>query len=76
MCRQRRRPGPHLHTACLNSLCGCPTSTHPAAAVIQGAAGTPYANGRFRLRLSMPQRYPFEPPKVQLHAHPKVDTRS
>lgn len=33
-------------------------------AVIQGAEGTPYAGGSFRLQLSVPPRYPFEPPKV------------
>ena len=46
-------------------------------AVVEGAEGTPYANGRFRLQLSMPQRYPFEPPKVHYVTpiyHPNIDS--
>jgi ubiquitin-conjugating enzyme E2 T len=45
--------------------------------VIQGADATPYAHGRFKLRLSMPPRYPFEPPKVQFVTpiyHPNIDS--
>eukprot|EP00965_Chrysotila_dentata_P208677 6184836-Pleurochrysis_carterae.AAC.2 len=33
-------------------------------AVIEGADDTPYAKGRFRLKINIPPRYPFEPPKV------------
>lgn len=53
---------------------------HPHAflsAVVQGADGTPYANGRFRLHIAMPARYPFEPPKVQFVTpiyHPNIDS--
>jgi ubiquitin-conjugating enzyme E2 T len=46
-------------------------------AVVEGADGTPYAGGRFRLQLSMPQRYPFEPPKVHYVTpiyHPNIDS--
>jgi len=46
-------------------------------AVIEGAAETPYAHGRFRLRVTMPQRYPFEPPKVHYVTpiyHPNIDS--
>ena len=46
-------------------------------AIICGAEGTPYASGRFRLQLSMPVRYPFEPPKVQFVTpiyHPNIDS--
>ena len=46
-------------------------------AVVHGAEGTPYANGRFRLQISMPARYPFEPPKVQFVTpiyHPNIDS--
>ena len=46
-------------------------------AVLDGADGTPYAGGRFRLQLSMPERYPFEPPKVQYITpiyHPNIDS--
>ena len=46
-------------------------------AVVVGAEGTPYADGRFRLHLSVPQRYPFEPPKVHYTTpiyHPNIDS--
>lgn len=46
-------------------------------AVVNGAEGTPYADGRFRLQLSIPQRYPFEPPKVHYVTpiyHPNIDS--
>ena len=46
-------------------------------AVVVGADGTPYADGQFRLQLSIPQRYPFEPPKVHYATpiyHPNIDS--
>ena len=46
-------------------------------AVVEGAEGTPYADGRFKLLLLMPQRYPFEPPKVHYVTpiyHPNIDS--
>lgn len=33
-------------------------------AQIQGPEETPYAQGTFLLEMSVPLRYPFEPPKV------------
>ena len=45
--------------------------------MIEGADDTPYAKGSFRLQLSMPQRYPFEPPKVSFTTpiyHPNIDS--
>ena len=39
-------------------------SAPPCPAVIIGADDTPYAKGSFKLRVTVPQRYPFEPPKV------------
>ena len=45
--------------------------------MIEGAEDTPYAKGSFRLHLSMPQRYPFEPPKVSFTTpiyHPNIDS--
>jgi len=46
-------------------------------AVIEGADETPYAKGSFRLQLTVPQRYPFEPPKVSFTTpiyHPNIDS--
>ena len=45
--------------------------------MVEGADGTPYARGRFKLRLSIPPRYPFEPPKVHFITpiyHPNIDS--
>jgi ubiquitin-conjugating enzyme E2 T len=45
--------------------------------VVEGAEGTPYAGGKFRLQLLIPQRYPFEPPKVHYVTpiyHPNIDS--
>ena len=33
-------------------------------ATIQGVAGTPYEGGVFRLKMTLPRKYPFLPPKV------------
>ena len=52
-------------------------SAHELEAVIQGADDTPYAKGCFRLRITVPQRYPFEPPKVHFVTpiyHPNIDS--
>ena len=46
-------------------------------AVIQGAEGTPYARGSFKLCVLVPERYPFEPPKVHFVTpiyHPNIDS--
>eukprot|EP00316_Scyphosphaera_apsteinii_P004983 CAMPEP_0119322596 /NCGR_PEP_ID=MMETSP1333-20130426/58656_1 /TAXON_ID=418940 /ORGANISM="Scyphosphaera apsteinii, Strain RCC1455" /LENGTH=266 /DNA_ID=CAMNT_0007329863 /DNA_START=34 /DNA_END=835 /DNA_ORIENTATION=+ len=46
-------------------------------AVIQGAENTPYAKGSFRLHISVPPRYPFEPPKIHFKTpiyHPNIDS--
>uniref|UniRef100_A0A7S4FAF6 E2 ubiquitin-conjugating enzyme n=1 Tax=Chrysotila carterae TaxID=13221 RepID=A0A7S4FAF6_CHRCT len=46
-------------------------------AVIEGADDTPYAKGRFRLKINIPPRYPFEPPKVHFVTpiyHPNIDS--
>ena len=32
--------------------------------IIIGSAGTPYVGGQFAIKISIPARYPFEPPKV------------
>lgn len=33
-------------------------------AFLEGPAGTPYADGQFRVRIKLNDKYPFEPPKV------------
>ncbi|RQM24920.1 hypothetical protein B5M09_002458, partial [Aphanomyces astaci] len=43
---------------------------------IQGPEGTPYEKGIFLLSITIPERYPFEPPKVQFVTpifHPNID---
>ncbi|OQR94341.1 ubiquitin-conjugating enzyme E2T-like [Achlya hypogyna] len=45
-------------------------------AQIQGPEGTPYENGVFLLEIKIPERYPFEPPKVHFITpifHPNID---
>lgn len=52
-------------------------SAPPCPAVIIGADDTPYAKGSFKLRVTVPQRYPFEPPKVCFVTpiyHPNIDS--
>ena len=42
-----------------------------------GPPGTPYADGVFKLEITIPERYPFEPPKLRFVTsiyHPNVDT--
>nr|ACO10324.1 Ubiquitin-conjugating enzyme E2 T [Caligus rogercresseyi] len=43
---------------------------------ILGGEGTPYEGGLFKLSLSIPESYPFQPPSVQFKSriyHPNVD---
>lgn len=45
--------------------------------MIRGAEETPYEGGSFRLHVAVPQRYPFEPPKVHFVTpiyHPNIDS--
>lgn len=45
-------------------------------AQIQGPEGSPYEKGIFKLSISIPERYPFEPPKVRFQTpiyHPNID---
>ncbi|KAK7486702.1 hypothetical protein BaRGS_00022103 [Batillaria attramentaria] len=49
--------------------------THFEAKIL-GGDGTPYAGGTFKLEIDLPERYPFEPPKVQFLTpiyHPNID---
>ncbi|KAI8476313.1 MAG: ubiquitin-conjugating enzyme/RWD-like protein [Monoraphidium minutum] len=46
-------------------------------AQVQGPAGTVYEAGVFRLAVEVPERYPFEPPKVTFETrvyHPNIDS--
>ncbi|XP_069489701.1 ubiquitin-conjugating enzyme E2 T isoform X1 [Ambystoma mexicanum] len=46
-------------------------------AQIVGGADTPYEKGIFNLELIIPERYPFEPPKIRFLTpiyHPNIDT--
>lgn len=41
-----------------------------------GPENTPYSKGIFRLTVSLPERYPFEPPSVRFTTkvfHPNID---
>eukprot|EP00124_Ichthyophonus_hoferi_P004554 Ihof_evm4s516 gene=Ihof_evmTU4s516 len=43
---------------------------------IRGATETPYSGGMFKLEIQIPERYPFEPPKVRFITpiyHPNID---
>ncbi|KAK6190291.1 hypothetical protein SNE40_002196 [Patella caerulea] len=45
-------------------------------AQIVGGEGTPYEKGIFKLEIQLPERYPFEPPKVRFVTqiyHPNID---
>ncbi|XP_071372367.1 ubiquitin-conjugating enzyme E2 T [Centroberyx affinis] len=45
-------------------------------AQIVGGAGTPYGGGLFSLEIKVPERYPFEPPKIRFLTpiyHPNID---
>ena len=46
-------------------------------AQIQGPAESPYSSGTFLLTLTIPERYPFEPPLVRFSTpiyHPNIDS--
>ena len=50
--------------------------TDTLEAVLLGPPDTPYSGGVFKLELLLPERYPFEPPKLRFVTqiyHPNVD---
>ena len=54
-----------------------PGSDTELEALLVGPDDTPYAAGVFRLRVSVPPRYPFEPPRVRFVTpvyHPNIDS--
>ncbi|XP_078475801.1 ubiquitin-conjugating enzyme E2 T isoform X1 [Lampetra planeri] len=55
----------------------CDEASGELRAQILGGAGTPYEEGIFSLEVQIPDRYPFEPPKVTFLTpiyHPNIDT--
>ena len=43
---------------------------------LTGKAGTPYAGGKFKIEIFMPENYPIEPPKMKFKTkiyHPNID---
>nr|XP_022288948.1 ubiquitin-conjugating enzyme E2 T-like [Crassostrea virginica] len=50
--------------------------THLSAQIL-GGEGSPYEGGIFKLEIQIPERYPFEPPKVKFSTpiyHPNIDS--
>lgn len=48
-----------------------------AIAELRGPEQTPYEEGTFKLEITVPDRYPFEPPRVKFATpvyHPNIDT--
>mmetsp|Transcript_26400 Transcript_26400/g.60824 ORF Transcript_26400/g.60824 Transcript_26400/m.60824 type:complete len:137 (+) Transcript_26400:156-566(+) len=46
---------------------------------IEGPEGTPYAGGHFMVDIDIPQKYPFEPPKMRFKTkvwHPNVSSQT
>lgn len=51
-------------------------NTNELRAQIVGGSGTPYEGGLFSLEIKIPDRYPFEPPKIRFVTpiyHPNID---
>ena len=52
---------------------------HTWEVMLTGPAGTPYAGGQFKVRVSLPEEYPFKAPQVSFETriwHPNVTNDS
>lgn len=68
---------PPIGISCWPSGDGGESSLNELDAVMFGAENSPYAQGSFRLKIHIPDRYPFEPPQVQFATqiyHPNIDS--
>jgi ubiquitin-conjugating enzyme E2 T len=62
-----------------HGICAWPKGdkTNVIVAQIRGPEGTPFEGGTWNLTVVVPDRYPFEPPKVQFETpiyHPNIDS--
>eukprot|EP00878_Enallax_costatus_P046972 GHUV01057315.1.p1 GENE.GHUV01057315.1~~GHUV01057315.1.p1 ORF type:complete len:111 (+),score=19.20 GHUV01057315.1:185-517(+) len=70
--RLERQPPPGISAMPLGN------SIREVEVQLQGPSESPFEAGLFKLRISVPDRYPFEPPKVQFVTpvyHPNIDTQ-
>lgn len=52
------------------------TDVKPGNTSITGPSNTPYAEGKFNLRIHFSADYPFSPPRIQFHTkvyHPNIE---
>lgn len=66
-----------LKTNSLSGIACWPTSLEHLEAQIVGRVGSPYEGGVFKLKIDVPERYPFEPPQVTFVTpiyHPNIDS--
>ncbi|RAL37205.1 hypothetical protein DM860_004127 [Cuscuta australis] len=69
-------PGAAFPSLCSSSSSSAAPSLSSIDAEIEGPEGSVYANGVFRLKIQIPERYPFHPPVVTFVTpiyHPNID---